>query len=262
MDVVDLKAFYSSPIGMTARRLVIHRIRKRIGVVKGARILGLGYATPYLGGWSDDADRLLGFMPARMGVIHWPGMGPVASALVEAGNLPLPNDSIELAIVAHALEMTDDLQGMLRELWRVLAPQGRAVFVVPNRRGLWARFDHTPFGHGRPFSRQQISTILEDAMFKPVGWSHALFFPPIGRSLVLRSAAAWERLGLWISPTFSGVIIVEATKQIYAVRPRKRHRRLLPEMKPVRAPYTPISRYKSHTDVPAAVRRLFSGHEA
>ena len=34
----------------------------------------------------------------------------------------------------------------------------------------------------------------------------ALFVPPFQRGFLVRSAAAWERLGLWLSPGFSGVI--------------------------------------------------------
>ena len=37
---------------------------------------------------------------------------------------------------------------------------GKLVIVTPNRRGLWARFEHTPFGTGRPFSRGQLTELL------------------------------------------------------------------------------------------------------
>ena len=36
----------------------------------------------------------------------------------------------------------------LREIWRVLAAGGRVILVVPNRAGIWARTEATPFGHG------------------------------------------------------------------------------------------------------------------
>lgn len=90
----------------------------------------------------------------------------------------------------------------------------------------------TPFGHGRPFSRGQLTDLLRDAAFTPTGWAYALFGPPIGRGFVIRSAPAFERLGLWVSPGFAGLIAVEAVKQVYAISRGKRAKRLMPVMKP------------------------------
>ena len=98
---------------------------------------------------------------ARQGVIHWPREGPVQSALVDEFDLPLLESTVDLALVVHGLELTDSPIEMLQEVWRVMAPQGRLVLVVPNRRGLWAAFDTSPFGYGQPFSRTQIERPLE-----------------------------------------------------------------------------------------------------
>ena len=43
---------------------------------------------------------------------------------------------------------------------------------------VWARFEHTPFGTGRPFSRGQLNELLREANFTPSGWADALFLPP------------------------------------------------------------------------------------
>ncbi|WP_342640412.1 class I SAM-dependent methyltransferase [Rhodoligotrophos ferricapiens] len=236
MDVVDLKEFYASPLGAAARRLIAHRIRARLRGMSGCIVLGVGYATPYLDVWRDEADRVIAFMPARQGVAHWPVNGVSATALVDEAEMPLPDGCVDLALVVHGLELTEQLPETLREIWRVLSPGGRAVFIVPNRSGMWARTDRTPFGHGRPFSRTQLTDLLRDAMFSPSGWANALFVPPIARGFLVRSAAAWERLGLWLWPAFSGVIIVEAVKQVYAVRKPKRARRFVPKLKPVPVP--------------------------
>ena len=58
---------------------------------------------------------------------------------------------------------------MLAEVWRVLTPGGRLLVVVPNRAGLWARMENTPFGYGRPFSRKQLSRLMRDMQFSPTG---------------------------------------------------------------------------------------------
>jgi hypothetical protein len=119
----------------------------------------------------------------------------------------------------------------------VLAAGGRLLAVVPNRRGLWARMDTTPFGQGRPYSRTQIMQLLRDTWFTPTGWGEALYVPPIPRGWFLRSAVAWERTGATLSAPFAGVHIVEATKQVYrAIPARREKRRLVPTLQPVLAP--------------------------
>ena len=127
----------------------------------------------------------------------------------------------------------------MRELWRVLAPNGRLLIIVPNRRGLWARVDTTPFGHGRPFSRSQITKLLKDAMFSPEEWQYALYMPPFSWRVLLKWPVFWERLGLVLWPAFSGVILVEATKQIYAAVPVKEVRSKRRRVVPVPAGVTP-----------------------
>lgn len=230
MDVVDLKEFYAGRLGHATRRLVGHYLRTRFDGARGATVLGLGYPLPYLDAWRDEAERIVAFMPGRQGVMRWPEEGRGRTALVDDSDLPLEDGSIDLALVVHELELTH-APAMLRELWRVLAPQGRAIFVVPNRRGMWARFDSTPFGHGRPFSRQQIATLLRDHLFWPSQWANALFVPPFDRGFLVRSATAWERIGQGVSPAFAGVLMVEAFKQVYAIPVPKRRRKLAAKLK-------------------------------
>jgi SAM-dependent methyltransferase len=236
MDVYELKEFYADPLGIVARRLISHRIRTRVRNVAGQRVMGLGYATPYLGGWRDDALAVYGCMPARQGVVRWPREGPNVTTLVDDADLPFPDDSIDVALIVHELEFTDNGPQMLREVWRVLSPAGRVVIVAPNRRGLWARRDSTPFGHGRPFSRGQLSKMLREAMFDPAGWAYALYVPPVNRGFLRRSAAAWERIGAWGWQGFAGVLIVEATKQVYATVPLRRAKRFSGKLRPVLVP--------------------------
>jgi SAM-dependent methyltransferase len=237
MDVVDLRNFYAQRLGVVARRFVSRGVRARWADVAGQRVLGVGYATPYLGLFREQAERCLAFMPAAQGVVKWPSASPALTALVDADELPLPDGTVDRLLLVHALELSSDAGTLLREAWRVLAPGGRLLAVVPNRRGVWARLDTTPFGHGRPYSRTQITQLLRETWFTPVGWSEALYMPPIPRGWFLRTAAAWERAGASISAPFAGVHIVEATKQVYrAIPARKEKRRLVPALEPALAP--------------------------
>jgi SAM-dependent methyltransferase len=237
MDVVDLRDFYAQRLGTVARRFIARGIRARWTNTASLRVLGIGYATPYLGLFREEAERCLALMPAPQGVVRWPSSKPALAALVEEDDLPLTDAAVDRVLLVHALENSADPIGLLREVWRVLAGGGRLLAVVPNRRGLWARMDTTPFGSGRPYSRSQITHLLRETWFTPTGWGEALYVPPVSLGLFLRSAAAWERAGATISAPFAGVHIVEATKQVYrAIPARRERRRLMPALKPVLIP--------------------------
>lgn len=236
MDVVDLRTFYNQPLGRLARRLIGLQIARHLGTPDGLAVAGIGFATPYLRPFKEPAERILALMPAAQGVLHWPPEGRIVSALVHDGDLPLPDNSIDRIIAVHALEMAHAPDDALREFRRVLMPGGRLVLVVPNRRGLWARFDNTPFGHGRPFSRSQLSALLQAAMLTPEAWSETLYAPPLGQGAFLKAAGFIERLGRAISMPVGGVLIVDASKQVYQkVAPQKRERlavRIAPVLTP------------------------------
>jgi SAM-dependent methyltransferase len=216
VDVTELRDFYASPLGKVVRRLLSSRLRARWRSAAGMTLMGLGYAPPYLGAYRGEVSRLGALMPMGQGAIVWPPAGPVRTVLVEEERLPLADNSVERLLAVHCLEVAERPAPLLRELWRVLAPEGRLMMVVPNRRGVWARTDATPFGHGRPYSRGQLETLLKSALFSPVDWATALHFPPVGNRVLLRSAPAWERIGARINPLFGGVILVEAKKELVA----------------------------------------------
>jgi SAM-dependent methyltransferase len=215
LDVVDLRSFYASPLGQVARRLVGRMVRAQWEDHSGLRVLGVGYATPYLVDFQERSQRVLAFMPAEQGVVHWPPVGRSASALVDPTMMPLPDSSVDRILVIHALEVGETPRDMLEEIWRILAPGGRVFVVVPSRSGLWARVDTTPFGHGHPYSRGQLQALLQETQFLPVFWGEALYVPPFARSSLLRSAPAFERIAGRFSLPGAGVHIVEATKQLY-----------------------------------------------
>jgi SAM-dependent methyltransferase len=215
-DVIDLRDFYQTGLGQVARRMIRRAVRVIWPDLRGMRLLGIGYATPFLSAISADTERTVALMPASQGVLGWSPDGGNLVALAEEGELPFADYSIDRVLLAHALETSEAAGLLLKEIWRVLAGGGRLLIVAPNRRGIWARLDRTPFGSGRPYTMSQLSRLLRDELFTPVGAATALFIPPSRDRVVLRSAPAWERIGKRWFPTFAGVVLIEATKQIYA----------------------------------------------
>nr|WP_246422328.1 methyltransferase domain-containing protein [Roseospira visakhapatnamensis] len=208
-----------------ARRVIARRVRAFWPDVRSDRVVGLGYAVPYLAPFQGEAERVLAFMPSAQGVLRWPAEGRNLVAMAEETELPLPDRSVDRVLLVHGLEGLDHTTAALREIWRVLTDSGRLLMVVPNRRGLWSHLERSPFASGRPYSSSQLETLLRANLFAPGDRAAALFAPPT-RSGVVRSAApVWERLGGRWFPGFSGVLLVEASKQIHALPMSREPRR-------------------------------------
>jgi len=236
-DIVDLRDFYATPLGRTAREAIRGRLREIWPDLAGLRLAGIGYATPYLRGFAGEAERVLALMPAGQGVMRWPPEGPNLAALVDEAALPLPDASVDRILVVHALEHAEQLRQLLREVWRVLAPPGRVIVAVAARDGLWANSEATPFGHGRPYSRRQLAALLREAELEPAGYTRALYVPPA--EWLAGSAETFETVGARVWPRFSGVLLMEAVKQTYAIKARPvraRVRRARPVLSPLPAP--------------------------
>ena len=234
-DIVDLWAFYSCTLGRLTERSIAMGLSAIWKARPNERLVGLGYVLPWLERFGGDAERVFAFMPARQGAVNWPAGGDSATALVFEEELPLFDSSIDRVLMVHALEHAATPRETLMEIWRILAPGGRLVVVVPNRRGVWARFEHTPFGTGRPFSRGQLNTLLRETNFTPGAWSDALHFPPSKRRWAMRLHALVERTGRRFWPIFAGVIIVEAQKRLYQgipVAARSSRRVFIPVLSP------------------------------
>lgn len=229
MDVIDLRDFYYTALGQVARRTIRQQIRTLWPDVRGRSVAGLGYATPFLRPFLGEAERVFAVMPARQGVTRWPRDRRCRVALAEDTQLPLEDASVDRILLVHSLEATENVTAMLEEAWRVLAGQGRLLAVVPNRRSLWAQIENTPFGHGHPYSGNQLSRLLRANQFVPERTARCLYMPPLRSRFLIRTAPAWEKVCSRWFDTFAGVVLVEASKQVFQT-PRRRvpqRRRLL-----------------------------------
>lgn len=210
----DPQSFYEEPIGQVARRMICRRVRLAWPDLRGQRLLGFGYALPYLRSFAGEAERVAALVPAQ----H--ELAAVDLRFVAQGEedaWPFVDSLFDRILVVHGLEGAESARLFLRQIWRVLAPEGRLLCVVPNRASLWAQIERSPFAHGRPFSRAQLDKLMRDSMFVPERWDSALYFPPVYSRRLVRSGAAWERMGRMLWPRLAGVHIVEATKSLYAI---------------------------------------------
>lgn len=236
LDVIELRDFYATALGRAVRGKVDRAIADLVAARPGERVLGFGFATPYLRRLAGDAERVLAFMPAGQGVIDWPPDGSSCTALVEEQALPLTDASVDLAILVHAIEMSPQPADLIGEMRRVLVSGGQLMIVAPNRRGIWARSDISPFGHGRPYSRGQLRSLFAEAGFEAEAWTTALHVPPAIMRSMPRTAGVLEKFGTTGWPAISGVTCVAARKRtIEGVRVRAR-RVLAPALRPILQP--------------------------
>lgn len=215
-DIAQFRTFYDSRLGTIARILVRRRLRALWPNVAGQIVLGLGYATPYLAPFVDEAAAVIAAMPAEQGAAAWPRSGRNRVALADETALPFEDGALDRVIVIHGLEASDSARVMLRQIWRVLKPDGRLIVVTPNRRGMWSAFGDTPFAHGHPYSRGQLERLLAGAMFLPEQWDAALYGPPSRARWIMRNGKFWESLGRALWRGMPGLLIAECSKTMYA----------------------------------------------
>ena len=231
-DVLELRQFYASRLGQAAREMVSRKVLEAWGDAHGQDVLALGYATPFVAPLRPAARRVVAAMPAQQGVEVWPGGQKNLSTLAAEDALPFTNALFDRILLVHAIEEAPDAVALLREVWRVLAPSGRVIVAVAARNGLWADAEKTPFGHGRPYSRGQLAELLREAELEPSGYTRALYVPPV--AWVAGWAEGFEQAGSRVWPGFAGLLLMEAVKQTFAVKPRGVRVRAAP--RPVLAP--------------------------
>jgi SAM-dependent methyltransferase len=229
-SVLELREFYASPLGQVARRMVSRKLLEAWQDAAGLDLLALGYATPFVDGLDRFARRTVAAMPGAQGVEAWPSLEPNRACLVDETSLPFPNAFFDRILIVHGLEESENPLRLLAEASRVLSPAGRMILAVTARRGLWANAEHSPFGHGRPFSRRQLEGLVREAELEPLGWTRALYAPPL--TWAARWADGFEQAGPVLWSSFAGVILIEAAKQTFAVRPRGRPVRAAVRVRP------------------------------
>ncbi len=217
LDVCDLRDFYyRTRLGRVAQRAIRDRVCSFWAPeeVRGQTVVGFGFAAPLLRPFREEARRVIALMPSQQGVMPWPAGAPNVSVLCEEMLWPIDTGFVDKLILLHGLETSENPSKLLEEVARVLGPAGRVLFIVPNRSGLWARRDATPFGFGRPYSLGQLEAQLRRHALAPERHMAALFSPPSDKRFWLKSADWVERTGRRMSNSLAGgVFLLEASKE-------------------------------------------------
>lgn len=214
-DIAEIRQFYHSALGALTRKYLLQTIENFWPDFSSSKNLcvGVGYATPFL----NEKAQHLAVMSATQGVTRWPGLGLNRTVLTADHVLPLMENSVDRLLLVHSLENAEYLRELMSDVWRVLAPNGRLLIIVPNRRGVWSRVDKTPFGHGRPYTMKQMRLLLRDLDFVVENHTRALYFLPSHNGILRLAAPLFEKAGRAVLPKFGGVLVIEASKRLYSV---------------------------------------------
>ena len=216
LDVQELRNFYyRTTLGRAAQKVVRDELLALWPEAKGQNVVGFGFAVPLLRPYLAEARRVVALMPGPQGVMAWPAGMPNVSVLCDEMRWPLATGMADKLVLLHGFEMSDDAIALMSECWRVMGPGGRAVFIVPNRTGLWARSERTPFGFGRPFTTGQLEAQLKKHGFAIERAISTLYQPPSPPPRWRRMSGLLEAVGRHL-PVFraGGVVMVEVSKQV------------------------------------------------
>lgn len=151
--------------------------------------------------------------------------------------LPLAADSIDAVLLPHTLDFSPDPRAVLREIERVLIPEGRVIVVGFNALSAWGLWSlvrgsgsQVPWC-GRFRAAYQIEDWLSVLGFGIESREHIMFRPPLRRAFG-PGCAPFDTLGRRLWPILGGVYVIRGVKRVATLTPVRstwlRRRSLMP----------------------------------
>jgi SAM-dependent methyltransferase len=217
--LVHLDDWYATPLGAEVALAEAAAVERQLEVVIGYYLIQIGVAGVF-GGVGDARIRRRIQLPAtaRPSV---PGL----QAAAEPGFLPIASDSVDAALLPHTLDLVADPQAALREVERVLIPEGRVVVVGFNALSLWGAWGLVGQSRGRvpwcgrfltPFRVRDWLTLLG---FQVEAQEMLVFRPPWRRAALRQGAALMDTLGARFWPMLGGVYVIRGVKRVATLTP-------------------------------------------
>ncbi|GAN68051.1 methyltransferase [Acetobacter orleanensis NRIC 0473] len=215
-------AFYQTHEGQICAALLRERLQWFWPDLRGQRVLGLGYAAPYLGAWRGRGALCISARTPD----HWPdmerGLDRTRAAsferdcVVDPYALPFDEETFDRIVLVHACTEPDQMVPLLRSAGRVLKDDGRVLMIVPSRLAGRIRQRHTPFARDVAFSRSGLRTVLGHAMLLAERRDEALFLPTRQGCASVRRGRRSDIAGKVLSPGLGSVMLVEAVKNVFS----------------------------------------------
>ncbi len=157
---------------------------------------------------------------------------PLPAALCDFDALPFPNNSLDLVVLPHTLELAREPHLTLREVERVLVPEGRLVVTGFNPASLWGLRQRvgrsfSALGRGRPpylpragefILYWRLRDWLRLLSFEVEGGRFGCYRPPWRSARWLERSAWLERVGERWWPVLGAVYFLVAVKRVRGMR--------------------------------------------
>jgi SAM-dependent methyltransferase len=222
MDITEIIKFYQSRTGQIVKdELTTHISQALSQNVTSHLFIGAPFALI-----KNDAPGNIYFMDRNIGATIFPSKNHNKVALIDLEQIPLDDQSISQITIVHCLEYASSPLKFMRELWRILAPEGTLRIITPNRRSIWSHLDISPFGHGNPYSMSQLSTLAKESQFDIIKKDRSLFTPPYQAWVPQLITQSQSYLIKNFTPKLSGVIVMDLRKRVYCSALPKDRKRL------------------------------------
>jgi SAM-dependent methyltransferase len=159
-------------------------------------------------------------IPFRFTLALEPGAALAADAL----QLPLASQSVDLVVLPHVLESHHNPHDVLREVERVLMPEGQVVISGFNTASLWrlkqiffAEKGHAPWD-GKFIGLVRLRDWLRLLGFELNGGKFGLYIPPVRQKRWIERFAFMEKAGARWWPIAGGLYVVRAVKRVHGMR--------------------------------------------
>jgi SAM-dependent methyltransferase len=219
--LAGLEEWYHSPLGFEVGVRGSACLQGMLGDVFGYYLVQVGIANGFREALAATRIRhriLLPCAPPREGL----GLGVVG----DPTRLPLASDAVDAVLLPHTLDFVADPRQVLREVERILIPEGRVFIVGFNALSSWGlvrllrhRGRRVPWC-GRFLTPYRVEDWLSLLGFDVEQREHILFQPPLRRALDPRLASL-ERLGRRLWPALGAVYVIRGVKRVSTLTPIK-----------------------------------------
>ncbi|WP_193222330.1 class I SAM-dependent methyltransferase [Alkalilimnicola sp. S0819] len=223
-----LHDWFHTPLGRLLLDQEQAAVREALRGVYLQRVLQLGHlgaGRPLL---ADDALRRL-----------YRGVGPqggVGDLLVDQDELPFQTSSLDAVILVHELDYNPQPHQLLREVNRILAPEGRLLVLGFNPWSLWGLSRYWVQGEDLPAAAQHVSVRRLQDWFSllgltPLATERLLFRPPWQNPRLQHWLRVLDRYGPRLLPWAGGAYLCSAQKRLRGVtvlRPKWKKPKLVP----------------------------------
>lgn len=224
-----LRQWYDSPLGQRLANAESRLLTETLVNLFGYHLVQIGRLT--------SENWLCGSRISHCSVMDFPPAGIADENSGFQGTptqLPIQADSIDVVVLPHTLEFSLTPHDILREVDRVLVPEGHLVMLVFNPRSSWMLWrwvlgwrNKAPWC-GRFISTTRIKDWMSLLGFDVTHVEGYFYRPPLQRDSIMKRLGLWEKLGKRAWPILGAANLIIAKKRVTTltpIRPRWRVQR-------------------------------------